>query len=69
MKFKVRVHSNSFKEEIRKTGEDSYEVWLKEKAEDNKANISLVKMLKRFFKSDISIKSGFSSKNKIIEVK
>jgi uncharacterized protein (TIGR00251 family) len=68
MKIKVRVHPNSSKEEIKQISRESYEIWLKEKAEDNKANTALIKLLKRHFKSDAKIKSGFTSRNKIVEI-
>jgi uncharacterized protein YggU (UPF0235/DUF167 family) len=44
MIIKVKVHPNSSKEEIIKIDEGSYEVWIKERAEDNRANIALAKM-------------------------
>lgn len=69
MKIKIKVHPNSSKEEIKKIDEDNYEIWIKEKAEDNKANIALIKVLKKYFKKEVNIKSGFTSKNKIIEIK
>ena len=68
MKIKLKVHPNSSRQEIKKTGVDSYEICVKEKPENNKANVELVKLLQRFFKKEVKIKSGFKSKNKIIEV-
>ncbi|RJQ17188.1 DUF167 domain-containing protein [Candidatus Woesearchaeota archaeon] len=43
-------------------------VQLKEKAEDNKANIALVKLLSRHFKQQVKIKSGCSSKEKLVTI-
>ena len=68
MKIKIKVHPKSSKEEIKKINEENYEVWLKEEAKDNKANIGLLKILKKYFGKEVKIKSGFSSKNKIIEI-
>ena len=68
MKIKVKLHPNSSQEKIEKLGEDKYEVWLKEKPIVNKANEKLLKILKKHFKRNVSIKSGFTSKNKIIEI-
>ena len=68
MKLKIKVHSNSSREEIKKISNDNFEVWIKEKAEKNKANMELIKLLKRYFKKSIKIKSGFSSRNKIVEI-
>ena len=67
MKIRVKIHPNSSKEKIKKI-KDDYEVWIHEKAEDNKANLKLVKMLKKYFKCDVKIKSGFTSRNKIVEL-
>lgn len=68
MKLKVKVHPNSSKEEIRKINEGIYEVWLKEKAVDNKANDSLLKISKKYFGREVKIKSGLNSRKKIVEL-
>jgi len=68
MKIKIKVKPNSSKEEIKKISEGDFVVWLKEKPVDNKANIKLMKLLKKYFKQDAKIISGFTSKNKIIEL-
>lgn len=68
-KIKIKIHPNSSKEEIRKLKDDEFEVWIKEKPLDGRANLTLVKLLKKFFKKDVEIKSGFKSRNKIIELK
>ncbi|MEK6842228.1 MAG: DUF167 domain-containing protein [Nanoarchaeota archaeon] len=68
MKIKIRIHPNSSQEKIRKNNEDNYEIWIKEKPVDNKANIQVVKMLKKYFGKNIMIKSDFTSRNKIVEV-
>ena len=66
-KIKVKVKPNSGRQEIIKEGK-SYNVYLKSPAENNKANIELIKMLTRHFKKEIKIKSGFSSREKTVEV-
>ena len=68
IKIKIKLHPNSSKEEIKKINENNFEVWVKEKPIDNKANIELIKILKKYFKRNIKIKSGLTSRNKIIEV-
>jgi len=68
MKIKVKVHANSSREKIEEVGENSFEVWIKEKAVDNKANKYLEKFLGRYFGRDVQIKSGFTSRNKIVEI-
>jgi len=69
MKLKIKAHTNSSKQEIRKVNDNEYEIWIKEKAEDNKANMTIAKLLKKYFKKDVKIISGFSSRNKVIEIK
>jgi len=68
MKLKVKLHPNSSQEKIEKISEEEYEIWLREKPIDDKANIKLVKLLKKHFGADVKIKSGFTSRNKVIEV-
>lgn len=67
MKIKVRVHAGSSKEEIKNLGGE-YEVWLKKRAIEGEANEELLKILKKYFGKRVSISSGLSSRNKIIEV-
>lgn len=69
MNAKVKVHTNSSLEKIEVIGENSFEVWIKEKAVDNKANKYLEKWLRKYFKSkNVKIKSGFTSRNKVVVV-
>lgn len=69
MRLKIKVKPNSTRQEIKKT-EEGYLINLKEKAKNNKANIELLKMLKKYFKAEnIKIIKGMKSKNKIIEIK
>jgi len=69
MKIKIKLHPNSSQEKIEKKGQDKYEVWLKEKPIDNKANEKLVKILKKYFKKKVEIVKGFKSKEKVVEIK
>jgi len=68
--FNVVIKPNSLKNEI--VGYDAvkraYKINIKEKAEDNKANKELMKFLSKFFGKRVKIKSGFRSKEKIIEI-
>ena len=65
----VRVKPNSGKEEIEKISEGEYKVSLKSAAVDNKANIELIKIFKKYLGKDIRIIKGLKSRNKMIEVK
>jgi len=67
MKIKVKVKPNSGRQEIVKEG-DKYLVYLKSCPENNKANVELVKLLKKYFSRPVKIKSGLSSRKKIIEI-
>jgi uncharacterized protein (TIGR00251 family) len=69
MIIKIKVYPHSGREEILKISDDSYKVYLKKPAEDNKANIELLKLFRRHFKVEAKIIKGFSSREKIIEVK
>jgi len=68
----VKVKPGSGREEIKKISEKQYLVWLKKPAEDNKANIELIKLLRKYFSKyevkNIKIIKGLRSRNKIIEV-
>lgn len=62
---KVKVHANSSQEKIKEeVGE--IEVWIKEKPIEGKANDSIEKILKKYFKKRVKIVSGFNSKFKKI---
>jgi len=43
-------------------------VKLKSVPENNKANVELLKVLKKYFGFPVKIKSGFTSRNKVVEV-
>jgi uncharacterized protein (TIGR00251 family) len=68
--FSVIAKPNSSRNEI--LGYDperkAYKVAVAAPAQDGKANLELVKFLSRELKKKVAIKSGFTGKNKIIEV-
>lgn len=74
----IKVYPHSGKEEIEKVSEsslgktsekiDTYKVYLKKPALDNKANIELLKLLKRHFKVETKIIKGLTSRNKIVKL-
>ena len=62
---KIRVKPNSGKQEvIEENGITT--VYLKSQPEKGKANKELLKILKKHFKKEVRIKSGFTSKEKTI---
>lgn len=69
MKIKIKVHPKSSKEEIKKISDSDFEIWLKQPAVENRANVYLVKLLQKFFNKKVEIKSGFNSRNKVVELK
>lgn len=66
----VTVHPNSKKNEINCIDENSntYKVNIKEKAKNNKANIELVKLIKKHFNKDVKIIKGLKNNKKILRV-
>ena len=68
MRLKIKLHPASSQEKIKKISEEEYEVWIKEKPIDGKANEELIKVLKKHFKKPVKIVSCFKSRNKIIEI-
>ena len=68
MRIKIRLHPNSSKEEVKKINEAEYAVWIKEKPIDGKANLFLIKFLKKYFKKEVKLVKGMKSRDKIVEV-
>ena len=77
MKIKVKVRANSEEQSVEKISpklfseegfEGMYYVKVKASPEGNKANIELLKLLRKYFDKSVKIKSGFTSKLKIVEV-
>ena len=64
----IKVKPSSGKQEIEKISNNQYLINLKNPPEDNKANLELIKILKKHFKRNIKIIKGQKSKNKIIEI-
>ena len=72
MLIKVKVFPNSKKEEIIKKAEDSFEVKVKGKAIEGRANKEAVRALAFYFKipeSKIRLIKGFKQRNKIFAIK
>lgn len=70
MKIQVKVRPNSRNEEISQQG-DGFTVKVKEPPREGKANQAVIKLLAKHFgvpQSRVRILSGFSSREKVIEV-
>ncbi|MAG10877.1 hypothetical protein CMI44_01010 [Candidatus Pacearchaeota archaeon] len=77
MKIKVRVKPNSEEQSVEKISSELfsekgfdglYFVRLKSSVEEGKANLELIKVLVRYFGREVKIKSGFTSRTKIVWV-
>jgi len=71
MLIKVKVFPNSKKEGIVKKSEDSFEVKVKEKPLEGRANKAVIKTLALYFKipeSKIKLVKGAKQRNKIFEI-
>ncbi|HIK05639.1 MAG TPA: DUF167 domain-containing protein [Trichormus sp. M33_DOE_039] len=71
MQKKVKVKPNSKQQKIEEQADGSLTVYLKSPPVDGKANEELIKLLADEFevpKSHIRIKSGLSSRQKLIEI-
>ena len=64
----IKAKPHSGKQEMIKEDETHFIACLKSPPEDNKANIELTKLLKKHFNKPAKIKSGFTSRNKTIEL-
>lgn len=64
----VVVKPDSGQESVDRLGGEEYLVRLKKPAIDNKANLELLKVLRKHFKAEVRIVKGKRSKKKIIEV-
>jgi len=67
--FKVIIKPSSKENEIKgfDSNKSAYKINIKEKAKDNKANKELIKFLSKVLGKKVKIKSGFKSREKIIE--
>ena len=68
MKVKIKLHPSSSQEKIEKINEDEYEVWMREKPIDGKANEELIRVLKKYFRKSVEIIHGFNSRIKMVDI-
>lgn len=71
MKIQVKVKPNSGKQEIKELEDGSLLVYLKSSPIKGKANQELIKVLSKKYRvnqSQVLIKHGLSSKNKLIQI-
>jgi uncharacterized protein (TIGR00251 family) len=68
---KVQVKPNTKQQKIKEQADGSLTIYLKSPPVDGKANQELIKLLAKYYgipKSQVLIKSGSSSRNKLIEL-
>lgn len=67
--FKIIVKANSHKNEVMSYDSErkAYRVNIKARAEDNKANIEIIKFFSKLLKKRVRILTGLKSKEKIIK--
>lgn len=67
---KVIVKTNAGKSEVLEYDEEkqAYRIKVKEPPEKGKANLAVVKLMSRHFKKPARIVSGFTSKEKLVEI-
>lgn len=71
MKINVKAKPNAREEKVEKIDENDFVVSVKEKPEKGKANEAIRNALAIYFKiasSRVKIVSGYSSRNKIVEI-
>ena len=69
MYIKVKVITESKREEVKKIKDDHYDISLKEKAENNKANNRILEIFREIYPNvSIKIISGHHSPSKIISI-
>lgn len=69
MEIKVKVKTKQPETKILKAENNLYHIALKSPPIENKANLELIKFLKKHFKKPVLIKSGFKSKEKVFFIK
>ena len=67
MLINIKVKIKSSEQRIEKSG-DGLIVYLKSEPENNKANIELIKLLRKYFGQDVNIIKGKTSRNKVVKV-
>jgi len=71
MKISVKVKPGAREEYIKEIGEGNFEVAVKEPPVQGKANRAVVRALAEYFhvsQSQVSIVSGYTSRNKVVEI-
>jgi len=65
---RIKVKPNSREQKIEQISDNEFKIYLKERPEENKANLELLKLLKKEFKKNVKIIKGKTSRNKVVEI-
>ncbi len=68
MRKELKVFPNAGEDSVTENDDGLIVVRVKAPAKDNKANISLIKLLSRHFGRPVRIVSGLNSKRKVVEI-
>jgi hypothetical protein len=71
MKIEVYVKTNAREEKLEKISKNQYKAWVKEEPKENKANLAVIKLLSKYFKTPpslIKLLHGTKGKNKLFEI-
>ena len=71
MKIFVRAYPRAKVEKITKVNKNHFEVYVKEPPVKGRANLAIIKVLSEYFEvseAQVKIKSGYTSREKIIEI-
>ena len=68
MKIFVKAKPSAKIDKVEKINDDNYIVSVKEPPIQGRANAAIVKILAEYFEADARIVSGWSSRNKIVEI-
>lgn len=68
---RAKVHPDSKKDEIQKISEDKFEVWVRDKAQNNAANKKLCQLMVQYFdnpEGGVQILNGHHSRIKLLKI-
>lgn len=68
MLIKVKVHTEAKENKVVQNREDEFEVWVRESAEQGRANEALLSLLSEYFNKGVRIVKGSRRRNKIMRV-
>ena len=71
MRTTIKVKTKAKEEKVIKTGENSFEVWVKQVPEKGKANTAVLKALAKYFKipqNSVKIIAGKANSSKVVEI-